>query len=89
MYTVYILKSTLDGQLYAGFTTDLQQRLYEHNSGTVPSTRDRKPLQLVFFESYVNKKDALRRERYFKTSAGKKALKFMLRTTLEEGSSFP
>ncbi len=86
MYFVYILYSEKDNQLYAGYTTNIKQRFLKHNSGGVPSTSYRRPLKLIFFECYANKDDAIRREMYFKTTAGKKALKLMLRTTLQEKS---
>jgi predicted GIY-YIG superfamily endonuclease len=52
--------------------------------GGVPSTRLRRPLKLIYFESYISKSDALRREEYFKTTPGKRALKLMLRKTLND-----
>ena len=84
MYYVYILFSEKDKKFYAGYSTDLKQRIYKHNSGGVSSTANRRPLKLVFYECYINKADALRREKYFKTTAGKKALRLMLKRTLEE-----
>ena len=87
MYHIYIFRSDKDRKLYTGYTTDIQQRIIDHNRGHVPSTKNRRPLKLVFLESYANKDDAVRRETYLKTSAGKKAIKFMLRTTLAENSS--
>lgn len=53
-----------------------------HHSGGVKSTADRRPLQLIFCEFYLFEKDARNREMYFKTTAGKKAIKLMLRSTL-------
>ena len=87
MYFVYILRSDKDGELYTGYSTSIQQRVADHNRGHVPATAHRRPLQLIFLECYANKDDAVRREAYLKTTAGKKAIKFMLRTTLEENSS--
>ena len=84
MFFVYVLLSLKDHNLYTGFTTDIKQRLAKHNSGGVPSTKNRQPLQLIFFEGYVNKDDALRREQYLKSTAGKRALKLMLKTTFME-----
>jgi putative endonuclease len=83
-YCVYVLRSLKDADLYVGFTTHLSQRLGEHNAGRTPSTARRRPLVLIFCEYYVSRGDAMRRERYFKTSAGKWALKMMLRETLGE-----
>jgi putative endonuclease len=79
MYYVYVLRSQIDGKFYVGFTEDLGQRLSAHNSGKNPSTQVRKPLDLIFYEAFVNKFDALRRERYFKTTKGKTTLVQMLR----------
>ena len=87
MYFVYVLIN-LDGRLYVGFTENLKQRVAAHNAGDVSSTKSQRPWKLIFFEGYTNKDDALRREQYFKTTAGKRALKLMLRTTLKEQSSF-
>lgn len=82
MYFVYVLKSAKDQQLYIGFTVDVKRRIQKHNSGSVPSTKHRRPLELIFFEGYKIKGDALRREKYFKTTAGKRALKIMLKNSI-------
>lgn len=44
----------------------------------------RGPLELIFCEFYLYKEGALSRENYFKTSMGKKAIKLMLKSTLEK-----
>ena len=87
-YCVYVLYSELDHQLYAGFTTSLERRLNQHHSGEVKSTAHRRPLRLIFCEYYVNNEDALRREKYFKTNQGKRALKLMLRHTFHDMNLF-
>lgn len=52
-----------DGTLYTGWTTDLQSRLAEHNNGTgAKYTSGRAPVQLVYFEEYLDKKTACQRE---------------------------
>jgi putative endonuclease len=81
-YCVYILFSRKDLLLYIGFTTDIDQRVRNHNEGKTKSTASRRPLELVFCEFYLFSSDARRREMYFKTTAGKKALKLMLGETL-------
>ena len=78
-YCVYILKSQKDGLLYIGFTTDLHRRLTEHMHGLSEATAPRRPFDLIYCEHHISKIDALRREGYFKTTAGKKALRLMLR----------
>ncbi|WP_445386668.1 GIY-YIG nuclease family protein [Robiginitalea sp. IMCC44478] len=82
-FCVYVLQSEKDLLLYHGFTTNLQERLKNHNKGRTPSTSGRIPLRLIFCEFYLLKSDALRREKYFKTTQGKRMLKTMLRNTLE------
>jgi putative endonuclease len=86
LFHVYILFSLRDRGFYIGFTTNIEQRMYRHNIGHTPSTTWRRPLRLVFYESFLNKYDALRRERYFKTTKGKTTLRQMLRRTLENFS---
>ena len=42
-YFNYVLKSKKDGNFYIGFTTDLENRLNEHQKGLVKSTKNRRP----------------------------------------------
>jgi putative endonuclease len=88
-YCVYILFSLKDKNLYIGFSTRVAGRLNEHNAGRVRSTKTRLPLELIFCELYLSEKDARRREQYFKTTAGKKAIRFMLKDTLEKSGYKP
>ncbi len=83
-YFVYILFSLKDKKLYIGFTNNLKSRYSKHKNGKVKSTCNRRPLKLIFYEAYLNKYDALRRERYFKTNKGKTTLRQMLKNFLEE-----
>jgi predicted GIY-YIG superfamily endonuclease len=52
-YCVYILFSRKDVLLYTGFTTDIEQRVRNHNEGKTKSTAPRRPLELVFCEFYL------------------------------------
>lgn len=63
-YYVYILQSEKDGLHYIGFTNNLKNRLNQHNNGEVESTKNRRPLKLIYYEYCVNKKDAIHREKY-------------------------
>jgi putative endonuclease len=83
-YCVYILFSEKDFLLYTGFTTNIEQRLIYHNEGKTKSTAPRRPLQLIFCEFYLFEADARKREMYFKTNPGKKAVKLMLGETLKK-----
>jgi putative endonuclease len=57
-YYVYLLRSEKDGCYYVGQTQNVQRRLAQHNKGVVKSTRSRRPLQLVGYESYKSQNDA-------------------------------
>lgn len=83
MYCVYVLKSTKNNQLYVGRTSDLKKRISEHQSGKVRTTNRLNPMKFLFFEGFIAKADAIRRERYFKTSKGKSSLKQIIRESLK------
>ena len=67
MYYVYILKSDLDGSYYIGYTSDLERRLQFHNSGRGRYTRKKMPWKRVYYESFADKSEAIKRERYLKS----------------------
>ncbi len=83
MFYVYYLKSENYDQYYVGYTEDMKMRLDQHNKGLSAATKPYRPWELIFFEGYKNKKDAKRREIYFKTTKGRKTLKLMLRDSLK------
>jgi len=62
MHYVYTLCSTKDKNLYIGRTNNLRRRLAEHNDGKSFATTPRRPFTLVYYEAYVAKDDAERRE---------------------------
>ena len=83
-FYTYVLMSKKDGKFYTGFSEDLKNRLYEHNAGKVDSTRFRRPFELVYFEGCRNRDDALHREKYLKTTYGKRYIRNRLRQDLEK-----
>ena len=85
MFYVYVLKSTKDKQFYVGYTNDLEQRILAHEAGKVYSTRRRRPIELIYYEACRQNRDALRREKYLKTTYGKRYIRNRLRGDLEEG----
>ena len=63
---VYILRCA-DDTLYCGWTNDLENRIKNHNAGAgAKYTRSRLPVELVYFEEYEDKKEALSREWHIK-----------------------
>lgn len=81
-YCVYVLFSLKDKKLYIGYTTNLENRLIEHNSGRVTSTKKRRPFQLIYHEMFTNKDDAKAREVFLKSGFGRDQLKKALKQTL-------
>ncbi|MTK11637.1 MAG: GIY-YIG nuclease family protein [Clostridiaceae bacterium] len=62
MNYVYILKCK-DDSLYTGYTNNLERRIKTHNNGKgAKYTRCRLPVELVYYESYETKSDAMKRE---------------------------
>lgn len=85
MYFVYVLKSQKDNNLYIGCTSDLEKRLVQHNSGFVRSTKSRRPFTLIYKENFVDKYEAFKIEKFYKTPVGKKVLKSKLPDRLMVG----
>ena len=75
MYYVYVLRSRKDGKFYTGCTADLKRRVGEHNDRKVQSTSSRAPFDVVYYEASKNQSDALRREKYLKSTYGKRYIK--------------
>jgi len=80
MYYVYVLKSESD-KIYVGYTKDLKRRLKEHKAGKDITTRTLKTNKLIFYEAFLDKRDAVRREKYFKTTKGKSSLRQIIRNS--------
>jgi putative endonuclease len=66
-YTVYILRSRTTGHYYVGHTSNLDQRLADHNHGHTQSIRNRGPWDVVHSEKFATKTEAARREREIKS----------------------
>jgi putative endonuclease len=70
-YYAYVLRSLVDGRLYKGHTEDIKKRLEEHNLGKSKSTKGYLPWELVYLEKFETRKEAIEREKYFKTGIGR------------------
>ena len=77
-YWIYVLESEGDGSRYVGMTRDVQLRLREHNGGKVRYTSAHRPFRLIYFEFIGPRLEARQRERYLKSSAGRRFLKKLL-----------
>lgn len=83
MNYTYVLISEKDGKFYIGFTSNLDKRLKEHDDGKVISTKNRRPLHLIYYEACKNEHDAIHREKYFKTGFGRRFLNNRLENDLK------
>lgn len=79
MFYVYCLKSEICDELYMGYTNDLKRRLLEHNQGKNVSTKRYMPWAVIYYEACLVEGDAKRREKYLKTSQGRRMLKIRLK----------
>jgi putative endonuclease len=77
-WKVYMLRC-VDKTLYTGVTTDLKRRINEHNTSTIGAkyTRNRRPVELVYFENCDDKVDAMKREYAIKQLSRKDKLKLV------------
>jgi putative endonuclease len=70
MQYVYVLLCS-DGNLYTGCTSDLKERFLRHQNGQVPATKERLPVELIFYCAFKNKYKAFEFEIYLKTGSGR------------------
>ncbi len=87
MFYIYILQLN-NNQLYTVFTNNLKRRITEHKSGNVKFTSQRLPIKLIHYEAYILKSDAERRERYLKTTEGKRFLHQQIKDYLKSVSHY-
>ena len=74
----YVLRSLTTGHHYTGATTNLENRLAQHNSDQSFSTKNRGPWILVHHEEFATLAEALRRERILKSGRGRDELRKIL-----------
>jgi putative endonuclease len=79
-YYVYVLESEKDGNMYTGYTQNLELRFEQHQKGEVISTKERRPLKIIYFEACLSQNDATHREKYLKTHYGKFFIKKRLKS---------
>jgi len=84
MHYVYVLRSGKDAGFYIGYSANLRKRFAQHVKGAAFATSHRGPWKLIYYEAYLEQPDALGRERYLKSGAGRKFLRSQLRNYLEK-----
>jgi len=81
-YYTYVLASIDYQMLYIGYSENVQKRLASHNAKENTATKPYAPYELVFYEAFLNKRDALNREVYLKSGWGRRSLNKMLKVYL-------
>jgi putative endonuclease len=69
VYYTYILQLS-NKSYYHGLSDDLKQRFEDYQRGAVASTKDLRPVRLVFYAAFISKKQAIAFEKYLKTGSG-------------------
>jgi putative endonuclease len=75
MFFAYVLKSLNHDFYYKGHCENLNERLIQHNSGMTESIRPYIPFVILYMEEFASREDAIKREKYFKSAAGRRFLK--------------
>jgi putative endonuclease len=75
MWSVYVLCSERIRRSYVGCSADVDGRLRVHNAGQVRATRGGTPWRLGYTEAVGTYLEVRRRERYYKSAAGRRRLK--------------
>lgn len=74
MFYAYVLKSLNHDYYYKGHCHDIEKRPNQHNAGMTVSIKPYLPFRIVYFETFHTEAEAIRREKYFKTAAGRRFL---------------
>jgi len=85
-YYAYILYSESHNRYYKGHCENLDERIKQHNAGKTRSIKAFRPWKLVYYETFPTREEAINREKYFKSSAGRKYLRIKL-SSLKTGVS--
>ena len=85
-FFLYILYSTTHNRTYTGQSNNLNNRLDYHNAGKVKSTRPYRPWVLIHRETISSRAEAMKRENWFKSKAGRKRISEILDDYLRKHS---
>jgi len=83
MYYTYILFNNITNRYYIGYTPDLRNRLKEHLSGNVKSTKSNLNYELAWYCAFPTREQATSFEQYLKSGSG---VAFMKKRFLKSSS---
>jgi putative endonuclease len=78
MFFIYVLKSLNRNYIYVGMTTDLEERISDHNKGYNKTTKPYRPFKTILTENFPTRILAREREKYLKSGIGKEYLKSLI-----------
>ncbi len=83
MFYVYLLECQTDKSWYIGYTSNLKRRINDHKNGYgCRTTALKKNWKLIYYEAYIEKRDAIGREKFLKSGSGRKYLNKQLKNYL-------
>ncbi len=88
-YSVYVLLSIQDKKHYTGISSNVIKRLQNHNAGKVKSTKSRRPFSIVYQEEVGRREEARKREKYFKSAAGRRYLREIIDNEIKRVGGSP
>lgn len=74
VYTVYVIKDE-SKNIYSGYTSNIEARMWEHNNRITKSTRKGKNWKIAYTKEFEIKKDAIQYELFLKSGKGRDFLK--------------
>ena len=89
MISLYVIESETDKTRYTGIAMDPLKRLKDHNSGKNRFTKGHLPWKIIYTEPHPDWAEARKREKYFKSAAGKKWLNKIINLTGGDTGSPP
>lgn len=77
-YFTYVLRSKKDNKIYIGQTSNLEKRIFRHNENLVNYTRNKGPWELIHFDVFETRAQAMRKEEFYKNGFGRRLIKSIL-----------
>ena len=74
-YHSYVLRSLKNGLLYKGSTSNIENRIKDHNAGRVTFSSKHTPWEIVILELHDSMRNAMKREKWYKTGVGREWIK--------------
>ncbi|TXD50493.1 GIY-YIG nuclease family protein [Polaribacter sp. IC066] len=75
MFFVYAISSVVRNYIYVGLTSNFEERFKRHNSLREKTTKAYAPFELIYMEEAINRIEARKKEKYWKSGIGKEKLR--------------